>query len=65
MLVVFFVEGESIEQTKTILTDTYEGPELLMTIDKSITNLNQLKGIAIDSNQHIFLVDSSPFVFRE
>jgi len=55
---IFFVEGEPIEQTKTILTDTYEGPELLLTIDKSITNLNQLKGIAIDSNQNIFLVDS-------
>ena len=34
---IFFVEGEPIEQTKTILTDTYEGPKLLMSIDKSIT----------------------------
>lgn len=55
---IFFVEGEPTEQTKTILTDTYDGPELLMTIDKSITNLSQPKGIAIDSNHQIFLIDS-------
>jgi hypothetical protein len=62
---IFFVEDEPIGQTKTIPTDTYEGPELLMTIDKSITNLNQLKGIAIDSNQHIFLVDSGSSMIKK
>ena len=55
---IFFVAGNPIEHTEIVATEEQTGPELLMTIEGDNVNLNEPYGIALDSNQDIYVVDS-------
>ena len=61
---IFFVEGEPVDQEQILLTEKYEGPEILMTIGE-IVNLNNPKGISIDSNNDIYIVDSGHYEIKK
>jgi hypothetical protein len=61
---IFFVEGEPLDQADIILTEKYKGPQILMTIGE-LANLNNPQGIAVDSNDDIFVVDSGNFEIKK
>ena len=62
---IFFIEGEPVEQTIIGQSITKEGPEISLTIDSSTTNLKKPRGIAIDTNGDIFVVDSGNFEIKK
>jgi len=55
---IFFIEGDPVEQAAIVSTEEYLGPEILATIDSSVTNLHSIQGVSIDSHQNLYLVDS-------
>jgi len=62
---IFFVESDSGVKITTSVDENYEGPKLLMIIDSTKTNLYQPTGIAIDSKQNIYVVDSGNFEVKK
>lgn len=56
---IFFVKGEPLDQPMVVSTEKDQGPELMMTTGDGETKLKNPHGIAIDSNQDIYLVDSA------
>jgi len=55
---LFFIKGEPVEQAAIVSTEEYSGPEILATIDSSVTDLHKIQGISVDSHQNLYLVDS-------
>ena len=62
---IFFIEGEPLDQTIITTPETYEGPEILLTLDGSSSNLIDPQGIAISSNNEIYVVDSGNFEIKK
>ena len=56
---IFVIEGEPVEQTSIVPSYEQQGPEPLLTIDTEKLNIQKPHGIAIDSNNDIYIVDSA------
>ena len=55
---IFFVEGDPVDQAEITSVEEAQEPEVLMIIGPDKTSLKNPSGIAIDSNQDIYVVDS-------
>jgi len=56
---IFVIEGEPVEQASIGSNTEQQGPKLLLTIDTEKLNIQKPHGIAIDSNNDIYIVDSA------
>jgi len=56
---IFFVFGEPVTPSENILVTSYDGPEILLTIDERIVNFGKIADISISPNLELFVVDSA------
>ncbi len=54
---IFFVAGEPIEGT-LISNQEFEGPDVLLIIDSSKTNFIKVEDVAVDSQNHLYVLDA-------
>jgi len=55
---IFFVFGEAVTPSENVKVTSYDGPEILLTIDDSIVNFGKIADISISPNLELFVVDS-------
>jgi len=55
---IFFVFGDAVTPSENVKVITYNGPEILLTIDESIVNFSKIADISISPNLELFVVDS-------
>jgi len=55
---IFFVFGESVTPSENFEINSYDGPEILLTIDSSLIDFSNISDISISPNSELFVVDS-------
>ena len=55
---IFFVFGESVTPSEHSEINSYDGPEILLTIDNSIIDFSNISDISISPNSELFVIDS-------
>jgi len=55
---IFFVFGESVTPSENSEMNSYDGPEVLLTIDNSLIDFSNISDISISPNSELFVVDS-------
>ena len=55
---IFFVFGESVTPSENSEINSYDGPEILLTIDSSLIDFSNISDISISPNSELFVVDS-------